>query len=285
MKNMNITTTETSVTPELADKWLQKHYDSVAKGDFVQRPISQQIVTRYANDMRLGKWLLCPQPAVFDEKDNLIDGQHRLAAVKLSGKTITMLISRGWPVSQNGLSTIDVVDRGRPRSIYAQLSLHGIPRATVMAASVTHIARMLADGRNLPLTYPQVRYVLDSLDMMKHILKIAEQSGSGGGKGRLYGPLAYYRTVRPQKADEFANRLFTMDFEKGSAVQTFAKYNRDRTVSPDVYVRALCTALRAWDANETIAFLRGPVDACRWLLKQNPKLHAALETALTIAKP
>ena len=281
---MKISTTETSVSPEQADAWLQKHYDSVAKGEFIQRSISQQIVGRYANDMRLGKWLLCPQPIVFDEKDNLIDGQHRLAAVKLSGKTVNMLISRGWPVSQNELSTIDVVDRGRPRSIYAQLSLHGIPRATVMASSVAHIARMLNDGRNLPMTYPQVRYVLDSLDMMKHILKIGEQSGGSAGTGRLYGPLAYYRTARPQKADEFANRLFTMDFEKGSAVQTFAKYNRDRTVQPDVYVRALCTALRAWDANEPIAFLRGPANACGWLLKQNPKLHTALETALTIQR-
>jgi hypothetical protein len=187
---MSIEAKQVLVTPAQASKWLEKHYEAVAKSEFRQRTVSRTTVEKYATDMRCGQWLLDPNPIVFDENGNLINGQHRLEAVRKSGCTIAFFISTGWDEKQNGVSTIDCIDRGRPRSIGQQFSLHGVPYATKIAASVASIARVVNSGRAIPMSYGSSKYILDTLGLQTQIEALLTLGNVNKLGGKFIGPIA-----------------------------------------------------------------------------------------------
>lgn len=77
------------VTPQMAKVWLEKNP--------CNRPIRMKVVDAFARDMKCGKWLLTHQGIAFDEDGNLLDGQHRLSAVALSGCSVLMEVTTGLP--------------------------------------------------------------------------------------------------------------------------------------------------------------------------------------------
>src|SRR5438105_4834244 len=66
------------VTPELARQWLESNEDN--------RRLSDEWVRKLARDMVNDEFPNVGETLKFDEKGRLIDGQHRLRAVVLSGK-------------------------------------------------------------------------------------------------------------------------------------------------------------------------------------------------------
>lgn len=83
------------ITPAMAEKWL-------ATPNTKNRKLRQRTVEAFAADMRRGKWHITHQGIAFDEAGNLLDGQHRLAAIVKSGCTIEMLVTTGLPQSSGG---------------------------------------------------------------------------------------------------------------------------------------------------------------------------------------
>lgn len=70
-----------TITPELAT-------DILANRNKTGRPLSRERVRRYLDDMQSGRWALNPQGISFagsDALSDLVDGQHRMTAIKLSG--------------------------------------------------------------------------------------------------------------------------------------------------------------------------------------------------------
>ena len=57
--------------------------------------MSRSVIKSYAEDMKAGLWQLNGEPIVFDEDGFLKDGQHRLAAILMSGVTIRTVVIRG----------------------------------------------------------------------------------------------------------------------------------------------------------------------------------------------
>jgi len=100
------------VTPEKAELWLTKNHPE-------NRPISWRVVESYAGDMRNGAWRLTHQAICFDGAGLLIDGQHRLHALKAAGVAVTMLVIKN---SKGGFH--DPIDRLRPRSIGVIMGSH-----------------------------------------------------------------------------------------------------------------------------------------------------------------
>jgi len=86
-----------TATPEIAQGWLgfNRH----------NRPLRDRLVQRYAEAMRSGKWLPNCAPIRFDPDGFLIDGQHRLSAIALSGETLEVLVARNVPFES--FSTFD----------------------------------------------------------------------------------------------------------------------------------------------------------------------------------
>jgi hypothetical protein len=71
------------VTPDLAAKWLERNTRN--------RTLRSDVVTRYAADMKAGRWMVTGDAIGFDTNGAIVNGQHRLWAVFESGMTVRML--------------------------------------------------------------------------------------------------------------------------------------------------------------------------------------------------
>lgn len=123
------------VTPQMATKWLE--------GNVHNRPIRDGVVLRYANSMRCGLWRKTPEPIMFDTKDYLINGQHRLWAVIESGRTIPFFICYGVDPS-----VMLVLDQGTARSAHENVNLcMPLDQAKVTSDDMA-VLRSLVSGKN-----------------------------------------------------------------------------------------------------------------------------------------
>ena len=78
------------VTPDLATQWLEHNE--------VNREVRQSAVAQRSRDMEMGYWdEMNPQPVIFDDTGALIDGQHRLLALKKSGRSLWMSVATNVP--------------------------------------------------------------------------------------------------------------------------------------------------------------------------------------------
>jgi hypothetical protein len=116
-----VVSTET-ITPAIAEQWLQLNARN--------RPLSGTRVATYARDMANGNWRLTGEAIQFDSDGNLIDGQHRLWAVRDSDATIEQLVVRGLPPE-----TQDYIDTGQRRTMGHVLQIKGEVDPNVLAAS------------------------------------------------------------------------------------------------------------------------------------------------------
>ena len=140
-----ITATVINVTPELARTWLVANPNN--------RQLSAHRVKAYAHDMSCGKWELNGEPIVIDKGGHLKDGQHRLAAIAMSNKTIPMLVVTGIDESTS------LFDRGRNRSTPDVLKFGGVDPEIVTNTTVStaKLALYIAHKTNAFLTDSDVR--------------------------------------------------------------------------------------------------------------------------------
>jgi hypothetical protein len=100
------------VTPAQAERWLS--------GNIHNRKLNNARVDRMVRDMQAGRWRLTHQGVAFDPTGVLIDGQHRLWAVVLSGLTVKMRIFFNEPPEN-----LEFIDTGASRSDADVLTLSG----------------------------------------------------------------------------------------------------------------------------------------------------------------
>ena len=112
------------VTPEKAREIL-------AKQNTRNRSIRYTQVKKIATDIIEERWKLTSQPISIDTNGVLIDGQHRLAAVVESGKTIKMLFA-----TECEPDTFDVIDTGLGRTAADVVGLAGAKYGPLIAAGV-----------------------------------------------------------------------------------------------------------------------------------------------------
>lgn len=74
-----------NVTPDLAVKWLERNTRN--------RDLRDDVVQRYAGDMKAGRWMVTGDAVGFDKDGAIVNGQHRLWAVVESNMTIPMLVT------------------------------------------------------------------------------------------------------------------------------------------------------------------------------------------------
>lgn len=112
------------VTPTQAAEWLQKNPTN--------RDYKPNIGKHYANLMSKGEFSeSSPIPISFDHDGNLIDGQHRLSGVILSGKSVWMTIAENVP-SEN----FKIIDRGAKRTPGDIFKISGIENSKICAAII-----------------------------------------------------------------------------------------------------------------------------------------------------
>lgn len=112
-----------SVTPELAKSWLERNTNN--------RPLSKWTVTQYANEMNAKTWRHpTGEPLIFDTNGVIQQGQHRLNALVLSGKTIEF-----WVLFNADPDDFRVIDSGKKRSVRDVIMMQGGKNAAVAAAA------------------------------------------------------------------------------------------------------------------------------------------------------
>jgi hypothetical protein len=130
-----------NLTPEKAQKWL-----ATSLGN---RKISNVVVSRYARDMVSGNWMLTGENIIFDCNGHMLNGHHRCLAVKESGVTIPVIVTRGIEPE-----AFKKMDNGMPRSAPHIAQILGQQNATVGTSSATLI---LLYERDKIKTYKTVR--------------------------------------------------------------------------------------------------------------------------------
>ena len=86
-KEMSIV--QVMVSPEFARDVLERSFAS----GFTNRPLSKKTVKKYAEAMKKGGWVLNNDAICIDDSGALINGQHRLEAVIVSGCTVPMFLA------------------------------------------------------------------------------------------------------------------------------------------------------------------------------------------------
>ena len=121
------------VTPEIARNYL--------KFNKKNRKESAKHLSFLVNQMREGLFLENGESIVFDQNNNLTDGQHRLMAIVQSGKSYFIPIVRG--VASNSMATYDT---GKNRSAADVLSLNGFTNTHTLSAVIRLIEKYSKKG-------------------------------------------------------------------------------------------------------------------------------------------
>lgn len=101
----------TIVTPQIAEDWLQANTHN--------RELRESRVNYFIGEIKAGRWRLTHQGIAFGSNRVLLDGQHRLWAIALSGASVPALIVVNVP--PDSLEAIDV----SMRSVADILTLDG----------------------------------------------------------------------------------------------------------------------------------------------------------------
>lgn len=117
-------TEEVLVTPVMAEAWLKTLNTH-------NRPINVSKVLQFAMDMEAGRWGRTSVPIIFALSGWLMDGQHRLEAVVLSGCAQTFVVVRNEPDEAQA-----VIDLGSSRTPTDQLHVFDITVSKSVAAAI-----------------------------------------------------------------------------------------------------------------------------------------------------
>lgn len=120
---MKLTHEIIDITPALAKKWLEE-------SSFDNRNIRKANLEKIIADIDSGLWVFDGNPIRFNQKGDVLDGQHRLTAVIRTGKTIKSLVIRG--IADRAKMTIDV---GAGRKTSDILHFNGVSNSIPLAVA------------------------------------------------------------------------------------------------------------------------------------------------------
>lgn len=231
-----VTRVET-ITPEIAADLLTRNTRN--------RNLIVSYVDALAAMITAGEWLHTHQGIAIAMDGTLLDGQHRLAAIVKANCAVSVLVTRGLP-----MSTIDAIDTGRARrawdvlAIADQVTMSGRERSAIIACATlaqhgtlahTHqriSAQWLRAARNEHITDVQPiisgastklvpASLIASMSMIHRTMPAESlrfmseyRSGANLSEGSpilaLRGyMLRQYNSVSPEGRDEISLRLFS----------------------------------------------------------------------------
>ena len=194
----SITTEIVKVTPSIAEKMLGRNVHN--------RHLSAAVVAKYRRAMVAGEWLVTGEAIKFGVNGDLLDGQHRLAAVIESGKTVPMMVIKGLPVAAQ-----DVMDTGRARTVGDQLGLAGFTDAALLAA-VARVVLVYESGElyaKFPVSTPQARVLVEGNSLIAFATSRARSISKGCDLRPAVAGATFYLLMKidDAKAQEFFERL------------------------------------------------------------------------------
>lgn len=208
-------TTRNSMTQSIETITPAKAAALLAKNVQNNRPIVKQRVDAMAALMKAGEFYTTPEGIMLDTEDRLIDGQHRLSAVVLSGCTVKLVVWRNVPFHM-----MEAVNTGTSRTlsdvltVTNNLGVEGAPKVAVARAFAINL--LLNPAWNTKkLTIAEYEKVRDSFAKDLE-WSLREFPSNGGGSYSLtarrirstmvMGALAIAHKKFPDKVEEFARK-------------------------------------------------------------------------------
>lgn len=121
------------ITPEIAAQLLERNVRN--------RRMDKRHYESLSHVMVQGDYILNGETIVLDSDGNLLDGQHRLRACVLCGKSFDTLVVRGIHPS-----AFDTIDGGRARTTGDVLSIEGEPNPNAVAGAVSQFIQFVDCG-------------------------------------------------------------------------------------------------------------------------------------------
>jgi hypothetical protein len=157
-----------TLTPTLAAVIFRKHNGR-------NRDFTLSKAKRWARAMERGEWKLTHQGIAFAAGTNkLFDGQHRCAAVVMSGCSIEF-----WVFRRHDPDVIDAIDQSDKRSAWETLKLGGIADSKEkeqITRRVIAYTRHAEGNDEAPSVIEIEQYVLDHNDALNEALTLARES-------------------------------------------------------------------------------------------------------------
>ena len=192
------------VTPDVAAKLLENKAPN--------RNLSSAIVKKYASAMLANEWYEAGDPVRINIYGQLMDGQHRLAAIIESGCSIELLIVEG--VQPDAMM---VLDTGRKRSLRDVLAIKGEERPSELATAINADIIYTATGETRRgVSSLDVR--LDHISGLRHLsqhpgLRLGAAQGQRirmalRGPGGMYSSLMYrFGCLDAADVEDFVDKL------------------------------------------------------------------------------
>ena len=238
------------VTPEMA-------WDFLSRTTIKNRFITQSVVHKYARRIMAERWCVTGEALKFDDKGNLLDGQHRLWGFIETGlESAVFLCMYNIPASSQSH-----IDTPKPRTPSNTLEMEGVPDPKVAAATV----RMMNEYQNgLMPGSGSWRVALDNQGIFDYTVAhpdvVASASHIADTKGLkdLGKPATIAFThcitnrLNPTIAEDFWRRVAEADYDGiGDPVQRLrerliiARRQPHSTVSPTMTAALI---FKAWNA-------------------------------------
>lgn len=223
-KLLNVQTKVMLVTPEIAKNWLT--------ANTMNRKMDDGTVNYYADQMKKDFWTLSPDAITFSDTHKLLNGQHRLRAVVVSGKSVYMSVTFSMPEE-----CFKNIDRQKVRSNGDVLQMHGIKSSRMMSAGISkyHALRNNLVARNAckniyaaPTSANSKLSITDILNTYKSMPEVWDETALAAdryySKFRYFGQsdyLAYivYLTKWKNHPQEKVNDFFTQLSHGGTYVK------------------------------------------------------------------
>ena len=196
-----------TVTPQEAALWLNTKNSK-------NRPISENAVAKYTQELKEGRWKLNGQPIIFNKTGQLANGQHRLLACVRANKEFETVITYG--VDDDAFDTIDDCNT---RSLADVLHIKGENNSRLLAAGVRFLWEYATGQiehkdlrRGRIATKPLLESTLDKHRKITTSVKFYAMLKARPGGLMIPASMAIglhylFALVEEKKADEFFSRL------------------------------------------------------------------------------
>lgn len=156
---MPLNTSIINVTPATARAWLKKNT--------INRNLRDEVVSKYATDMKNGNWETTHQGIGFYDDGSLADGQHRLHAVVRADVPVKFVVTHGIPRHAG-----QVIDQNAPRLTHDAIRIGGGP--DWVDRDIVAMVRVLLNGLGLDSRTRSVPEIVDYAARYEQNLQYAQ---------------------------------------------------------------------------------------------------------------
>lgn len=248
-----------NMTPRAAQKILNNNSHN--------RNIRKRKVDAYARDMKAGKWHNNGETVKIATDGTLIDGQHRLLAIVMSGVTVPMVV-----VSGLDMEVQSTIDTGAKRNFGDQLHLDG-KKSGMLLAAIARRGVMLEQGQmylggEIQPTENEMREFIDKApELLDRCVEVASTMRNDLNRvtpsvaGFAY--LMFY-AIEPSDAERFMSALSSgVGLDNGSPILALRrKFIRDAAtggpVNANEQLAYMIVGWNLWRENKSVTKIQGP---------------------------